>query len=96
VNASTEAAGRIERQLLSARGFDTWGSQRLKGTTKAVLLKFEPGALKQARRHTVRNESGVFVDAKTRGVWYYEMTDEGVYTWTSRTGQTYVTYPPGD
>ncbi|RYG77982.1 HNH endonuclease [Yimella sp. RIT 621] len=32
-------------------------------------------------------------DAKTKKHWDYEMSDDGVCTWTSRTGRTYVTYP---
>ena len=32
-------------------------------------------------------------DAKTKEHWDYEMSDDGVCTWTSRTGRTYVTYP---
>ncbi|RYG75985.1 HNH endonuclease [Yimella sp. RIT 621] len=32
-------------------------------------------------------------DAKTKNHWDYEMSDDGVCTWTSRTGRTYVTYP---
>ncbi|GAB3752772.1 hypothetical protein GCM10027599_13220 [Yimella radicis] len=32
-------------------------------------------------------------DAKTKKHWDYEMSDDGVCTWTSRTGRTYITYP---
>ncbi|MCG8654801.1 HNH endonuclease signature motif containing protein [Yimella sp. NH-Cas1] len=32
-------------------------------------------------------------DAKTKKHWDYHMSDDGVCTWTSRTGRTYVTYP---
>ncbi|GAB3755086.1 hypothetical protein GCM10027599_18410 [Yimella radicis] len=32
-------------------------------------------------------------DAKTKKHWDYEMSDDGVCTWTSLTGRTYVTYP---
>ncbi|GAB3747729.1 hypothetical protein GCM10027599_01520 [Yimella radicis] len=32
-------------------------------------------------------------DAKTKKHWGYDMSDDGVCTWTSRTGRTYVTYP---
>ncbi|MCG8655325.1 HNH endonuclease signature motif containing protein [Yimella sp. NH-Cas1] len=32
-------------------------------------------------------------DAKTKKHWDYQMSDDGVCTWTSRTGRTYVTYP---
>ncbi|GAB3747201.1 hypothetical protein GCM10027599_00080 [Yimella radicis] len=32
-------------------------------------------------------------DAKTKKHWDYEMSDDGVCTWTSRIGRTYITYP---
>ncbi|RYG77933.1 HNH endonuclease [Yimella sp. RIT 621] len=32
-------------------------------------------------------------DAKTKKHWDYHMSDDGVCTWTSRTGRTYITYP---
>ncbi|WP_344910153.1 HNH endonuclease signature motif containing protein, partial [Yimella lutea] len=32
-------------------------------------------------------------DAKTKKHWDYHMSDDGVCSWTSRTGRTYVTYP---
>ncbi|REF30068.1 HNH endonuclease signature motif containing protein [Calidifontibacter indicus] len=35
-------------------------------------------------------------DAKTKGHWDVEMTDDGICTWISRTGRRYVTYPDTD
>ncbi|MCG8654938.1 HNH endonuclease signature motif containing protein [Yimella sp. NH-Cas1] len=32
-------------------------------------------------------------DAKTKKHWDYDTSDDGVCTWTSRTGRTYITYP---
>ncbi|REF31600.1 HNH endonuclease signature motif containing protein [Calidifontibacter indicus] len=35
-------------------------------------------------------------DAKTKGHWDVEMTDDGICTWISRTGRRYTTYPDSD
>ncbi|WP_431841261.1 DUF222 domain-containing protein [Calidifontibacter indicus] len=35
-------------------------------------------------------------DAKTKGHWDVEMTDDGICTWISRTGRRYTTYPDTD
>ena len=35
-------------------------------------------------------------DAKTKGHWDVEMTDDGICTWINRTGRRYTTYPDTD